>query len=30
MLAIVIVSAICFVAVIGYIFYLAPGPKDHI
>ncbi len=30
MLAIVIVTAICLVALIGYILYLAPGPKDNI
>ena len=30
MLAIVIVAAVSFVGVIGYIFYLTPGPKDQI
>jgi hypothetical protein len=30
MLAIVIVAAVSFVGVIGYILYLTPGPKDQI
>jgi preprotein translocase subunit Sss1 len=30
MLAIVIVAALGFVGVIGYILYLTPGPKDQI
>ncbi len=30
MLAIVIVAALSFVGVVGYIFYLAPGPNDNI
>ena len=30
MLAIVIVAALSFAGVIGYIFYLTPGPNDHI
>jgi hypothetical protein len=30
MLAIMIVAALGFVGVMGYIFYLTPGPDDHI
>jgi hypothetical protein len=30
MLVIVIVAALSFAGVIGYIFYLTPGPNDHI
>ena len=30
MLAIVIVAALTFAGVIGYMFYLTPGPSDHI
>jgi preprotein translocase subunit Sss1 len=30
MLAIVIVAALSFVGVIGYVLYLTPGPKDQI
>ena len=30
MLAVVIVAALSFVGMIGYIFYLTPGPNDHI
>ena len=30
MLAIVIVAALSFAGVIGYIFYLTPGPNDHL
>jgi hypothetical protein len=30
MLVIAIVTAICLVSMIGYILYLAPGPKDNV
>jgi hypothetical protein len=30
MLAIVIVAAVGFAGVVGYIYYLAPGPNDNI
>jgi hypothetical protein len=30
MLVIVIVAALSFAGVIGYFFYLTPGPNDHI